>query len=248
MSDAVRFGWLGQSRRIALHALLVREVSEWSRDWWLRHSSAAIDVYPLDEWQGDSTNLAAWQIGDGLLQLAPTRGNAALGAYLAVNDADDASAVAARIGERALADLASRMALRAGGATAEARDLDGQFEAVHRLELGAYMATLSLDRYTMQLALDRAMADRLCPPKKFIGDTLTPRSQTMAHVPVSVEIRIALGSTSLVQLDDLKVGEVLVGDALLSTPVDVCVGDAVAARGLLGLDQSSRTVTLTHSV
>lgn len=249
MIDPVRFGWLGESRRIELHALLVREVSEWSRDWWMEHSAAAIDVYPLDEWVAAEELPATWHVGEGTLQLIPHKGEAALGSHLASHVEDDTSVLAARIGRRALADLASRLGRRAGPPVQVVTEAKIGAGAYQRLELGAYMATLSLGSYTLALAIDRAFADLLAPPKNYEKAALTSRSKAINNANVSLEIRIPLGSAPLSQLDDLRVGEVLVGDALLTAPVEVWVSGAnTVAFAKLGEGESSRVITLTHSI
>ena len=249
MIDALRFGWLGESRRIQLHALLARDVSEWSRDWWLEHASAAIDVYPLDMWTSAEESTATWQLGAGMLQLSSHRGEAALGSHLSAHAGDDTSALAARIGARALADLAHRLARRAQATLSVMSDGVGATEACHRLELGAYMATVSLGRFNFALAMDRAVADLLAPAKSAEKAVLAPRMQAMSGVEVGLEACIPLGTASLSQLDDLSVGEVLVGDALLSTPVELRIVDGPAiASATLGERNSSRAVTLTHSL
>ncbi|MFC4527553.1 hypothetical protein ISN76_07720 [Dyella halodurans] len=249
MIDPVRFGWLGESRRIELHALLVREVSEWSREWWMAHSAAAIDVYPLDEWASVEESPATWRVGAGTLQLIPHKGEAALGSHLAAHLEDDASALAARVGGRSLADLASRLGRRAGAPVQVVTEDKNGVGAYQRLELGAYMATLSLGSYTLALAMDRAFADLLAPPKHYEKAALTSRSQAINGANVSLEVCIPLGSAQLSQLDDLRIGEVLVGDALLTAPVEVRVtGVNTVAFARLGEGESSRVITLTHSI
>jgi hypothetical protein len=249
MMDALRFGWLGESRRIELHALLVRDVSEWSRDWWMEHSSAAIDVYPLDAWAPTKEPSATWRLGAGTLQLVSPRGEAALGGYLSGHAGDDTSLLASRIGNRALADLALRLARRAQAPLGSLAEGESPPDACHRLELGAYMATLSLGRFTFALAMDRAVADLLVPAKSAEKASLAPRAQAMNGLDVSLEACIPLGTASLSQLDDLRVGEVLVGDALLSAPVEIRIADGRAvAFATLGERDSSRAVTLTHSL
>ena len=137
MIDDLRFGWLGESRRIELHALLVREISEWSRDWWLEHSSAAIDVYPIDTWTPGQESPARWRLGAGTLQFVPDRGEAALGSHLSAHAGDDDSALAGCIGRRALEDLAQRLARRAQAALNSLPDGASVTDACHRLELVA---------------------------------------------------------------------------------------------------------------
>jgi hypothetical protein len=249
MTDALRFGWLGESRRIPLHALLAREVSEWSRDWWLEHSSAAIDVYPLDEWLPVDSVVSTWRMGEGSFQLHAHQGEAALGAYLAATGSTDASALAERIGARALADLIARVAKRAAVRTHAAAANAAPAAACHRPELGAYMATLSLGSHTLAMAMDRTVVDLLVPPKKHEKTTLVGRAQAVGGASVALEVCIALGTSSLSQLDNLQVGEVLVGDALLTAPVELrAAGSGAVALAKLGVGQSSRIVTLTHSI
>ncbi|MGO4502576.1 MULTISPECIES: FliM/FliN family flagellar motor C-terminal domain-containing protein [unclassified Dyella] len=249
MIDVPRFGWLGESRRIEFHALLVREISEWSRDWWLEHSSAAIDVFPLDAWAPSQESLATWRLGTGTLQLVSLSGEAALGSHLSGHAGDNSSALAARIGNRALADLAQRLARRAHVPLGGMSEGDSPNDACHQLELGAYLATVSLGRFTFLLAIDRAVADLLAPAKSPEKAALASRAQAMNGLVVDLEVCIPLGTASLSHLDNLGVGEVLVGDALLSAPVEIRVVDGQAiAFATLGERDSSRTVTLTHSL
>ncbi len=247
MNNALRFGWIGESRRIELHSLLVREVSEWSRDWWLKHAAAAIDVYPLDEWSCGDVASCAWSLDGGALEFTPQEGLAALGKYLANHDGHDRSGLAERIGKRSLQDLATRLAKR-GAIAAQPLERSMSDES-RRLDRGAYLATISLGAYRIDIALDHQLAALLAPARKPSPVSLTARTQALGAADVHLEVCITLGHSTFSQLDNLQVGEVLVGDAVIGTPVDVRLANADSiALAALGANSSHRTITLTHPI
>lgn len=242
---AVRFAWLSETRRTALHSLLLRECSAWSQEWWLRHSAAAIDVYPIDAWHRKGS-VRCWRVSDGVAHLLQEESSHALGAFLCDHPAGVGEVLAHRVGERAAADLIDRLARRAKASATELQD--DEHEDDQRPELGTYMAVISIGSHKLHISLDRGLADRLVPAGKSAPSPLVQRSQAVEGARLSLEFSLALGSTTLAQLEDLKVGEVLIGDADLSTPFQAHVEHNVVAHGVLGSDGSTRAITLISAL
>ncbi len=249
MPGAIRFGWIGESRRATLYSLLMREACEWSRDWWMAHSVSAIDVRPLDEWPGPKGKGAdtAHRLGDGLLWLSANVEAGVLGAYLAGHRGGGNSVLAAKVGESALADFADRLA-RHSGVAVRAMDTGDDAGEGRKLEFGSYMAAVFLGDHGFHLAMDRALVDGLAPVKTHAGTSLVPRAKAVGSRGIPLEACLSLGTTPLSGLDDLKVGEVLVGDSALGEPLALrLVGGDTVAYATLGRDGPRRAVTLIES-
>lgn len=246
MTD-MRFGWLGESRRTALHSLLLKVISDWSHDWWLNHSAAAVDVYPIDEWRlpMDAAEYLAVK-GLGRMMLCPVQGKAGLGAHLAGNPGDEKGELAKKIGDEALIDLGNRIERRAGLVRMESWQVTEPPADMLKSYLGAYIATASLGEFAIDLAFDRAIADALVPPKPLGASSLVSRQAAMERSPIAVDIYLPLGVTKLSQLDDLRVGEILIGDATLADPIELRLGSHVLAIGSLRRMGHQRAAVITE--
>jgi hypothetical protein len=149
------------------------------------------------------------------------------------------------VGRKAIADFVERLAKRIGCKAIGPKSVDPH-EGMYQAKWGGYMATVSLGAHHFSLAMDRKLADLLVPSRHSGLPALTPRTQAIAGAHVSLEVFLPFGTTALSNLDDLKVGEVLVADAPLNAPMEVRLdGTEIIALAVLGQSGHSHTVTLT---
>ncbi|MFC5743548.1 hypothetical protein [Dyella tabacisoli] len=247
MSD-VRFGWIGETRRTALRSLLAAEVSHWSSDWWIQHAAAEVDVRSSDRWSATEKKAISWvsYADAGVLALYWRHMDvSAVGCHLAGTVRGEDAALAQRIGEDALQDLAKRVYRRAEGAGAERWKQERLPAYVASPHLGAYLVTFTLGGLAMELAIDRQLVDRLTPPT-YTGNTrLVSRQDALGQARVSVTAVMDFGQVNLTHLPDLRVGEVLVGDRGLDEALQVIVnGKGAVAIGYMKRLGAQRAVVL----
>jgi hypothetical protein len=251
MAQDIRFGWLGESRRTALLALLAGLVDDWARDWWVGAAEGAVEVH-ADEQDGshDKRNVPWLAIND----------NGALAIYAGGKDVDsvgrllanastttDADAeLAQRTGEGAITDLAARIQRRAGINKPAQLARDSAPLSVEHARLGAFRVVATIGRLQLTLAIDRGMADRLVPPAATTREPgLMPRQAAIQKAPLKVLAVMDFGSVDLAHLSDLSVGEVLIGDRKLDEPLQMHVqGHGAVATGYLRRTGEQRAVVL----
>ncbi len=246
-----RWGWLPESRRAALHGLLLKEAMEWSREWWIHHAVASVDIWPLEEILPPAAGqeMVGYRMGEGRIAFIPGRGRGALGCHLAACAGHSGDVLAQSIGAEALTAFAQRIARRADGVALEGELLDCLSPALVRASLGAYVVTLILGAYRVTLCVERSVVDRLVPPKSSVPPRLVSRAMAIGQCPVPLTVNLSLGTVSLSQLGELQVGEVLVGDISLDAPIEIrtLAGVAVATGGI-GRLESQRAITLNHAL
>lgn len=249
MSD-IRFGWIGETRRTTLRSLIAAEVADWSRDWWIHHASAEVevqskssshDVGPRESlpWVSDS------ELGSMAFHLGG-REMDALGRHLAGAVADDDAAWAQRIGQDALEDLLARIHKRAGLSKPVRLSKTHATTSLEHARLGAFAAMIALGSLKLGLALDRQLADRLVPPHITArGANLVSRHEALASAPLQIQAVLDFGAVSLTHLSDLRVGEIVVGDRGLDEALEIHVeGRGSIATGYLRRAGSQRAVVL----
>ncbi|HUB90328.1 MAG TPA: FliM/FliN family flagellar motor switch protein [Dyella sp.] len=251
MTQDVHFGWLGESRRTALLALLAGLVDDWARDWWVGAAEGVVEVH-ADEQDGsqDKRNLPWMATTDnGVLAVyAGGKDVDSIGRLLAnASTTTDADAeLAQRVGEDAMADLAVRIQRRAGIGKAAQLARDNAPLSVEHARLGAFRAIATIGRLQLTLAIDRGMADRLAPPAAIAREPgLLSRQAAIHTAPLRVQAVMDFGSVDLAHLSDLSVGEVLVGDRKLDEPLQIHVqGHGAVATGYLRRSGEQRAVVL----
>lgn len=225
MTKDVRFGWLGETRRGALHALLSSQVGDWAREWWINAGDGVIDVQPTEGVDGhDKRNqplLSSHEAGSLAIHLG-AKDFDAIGRFLAGTTSDADIELAHRVGEEALTDLAARIQRRAGINKASRLARDAAPLSLGHARLGAFIVTVAIGRLQMELAIDRAMADRLAPPAAPTKHAdLVSRQSAVQHAPLRVLAMMDFGSVDLAHLSDLSVGEILVGDRKLDEALQI---------------------------
>ncbi|MES2311595.1 MAG: hypothetical protein V4566_04790 [Pseudomonadota bacterium] len=244
----VRFGWLGESRRVALLSLISGEVAEWSQEWWIDHASAEVDVHWIEHrrftTQG-SMPFASIGPSGSLAMFLGSKGLDGIGRYLAGTVDEEEGGWAQRIGEEALEDLAARVYRRAGMAKPAPLSAHAAPPDVERADLGSGVVAVVLGRLEWALAMDRQLVDRLVSPRAVQRTGLASRQSALNGVALRVEARIDFGSINLTHLSDLRVGEVLVGDRSLEEALQLHVeGHGVVANGYLRRSGTQRAVML----
>jgi Type III flagellar switch regulator (C-ring) FliN C-term len=245
----LRFGWLGESRRAALRALIAGEVLQWSRDWCVGHSAARVDVRAADslpEVADVRLRGVDGQVGTLAFELQVGT-EASWGMHLAALSVADESGMANSLGAESLEDLATRLLRRAGvretvklGDVSCARALSSEC-------FGAYAATIEVADMAWNIVLDRRLADRLVPPEQTSASPLASRDAAMGNTSVPVSAVMTFGTVSLSAISGLRVGEILVGDRELHQPVEIRVGTRGAiATGTLKQQARKRAITLNE--
>lgn len=248
MMKDLRFGWLGETRRAALHTLLATQVTDWAREWWIGAAEGLVEVTPAEKASAhDKRNLpllSMHEAGSLALYLG-TRDFDAIGRFLVGTSSDADSELAHRVGEEAMADLAARIQRRAGLNKAEPFARVAVPLSLEHARLGAFFVTLSIGRLQMELVIDRQMADRLAPPSVAGNANLVSRQSAIQHAPLRVVAMMDFGSVDLAHLSDLSVGEILIGDRKLDEALQIHLeGHGVVATGYLRRLGEQRAVML----
>jgi hypothetical protein len=249
MTHDLRFGWLAESRRAALHTLLAGQVDDWARDWWIGAAEGAVEVHADDHEAGhDKRNVPLLSSTESGALAVYTGGKDfdAIGRFLAGVGADVDNEPAQRIGEDALVDLAARIQRRAGVNKTIPLIRESASLGVEQPRLGAFRVIATIGRLQLGLAIDRGMADRLVPPSvttKSAG--LVPRQAAIQQAPLKVLAMMDFGSVDLAHLSDLNVGEILVGDRKLDEALQIHLeGHGVIATAYLRRSGEQRAVML----
>ena len=242
------FGWLGESRREALLALISSEVAAWSSEWWVHHASADVDARGGEHHrfttQGPKPFVSPSPSGS-LAMFLGSKGFDGIGRHLAGTVDEEDTGWARRMGEDALDDLAQRIFRRAGVTELSTLSESSASLDVGRTDLGAGVVAIALGRLEWVLAVDRQLADRLVPPRAIQPVGLTSRQSALDGVPLRVSAVIDFGSVNLTHLSDLRVGEILVGDRKLEEALQLHVeGHGAVAKGYLRRLGSQRAVML----
>lgn len=216
--DALAFGWQPARRLAALQRQLAADLSDWLADWSLDGTPPEL-VCPAEPVAGFRQLYAQ----DGaLLGLACEPGSIArLGARLAAVSGPEAAPLAEDLGEAALCDLARRWLDCAEGpepqriaASADVtRRFDPRFRAAH--------LTLQWRDCALRFALDAAAVARRQPrPTPAVHCVpLALRQDAMGESSTGIELRLPLGAATLADFVDLGVGDVVLCEAELNTPL-----------------------------
>ncbi len=248
MTNDVRFGWIGETRRIALHTLLAAQVDDWAREWWVGAVDGDIEVSAVEKEVGhDKRNmplLSSNEAGSLALYLG-AKDFDAVGRFLVSTTSDADVELAQRIGEEALIDLATRIQRRAGSNKASRLVRESTPLALEHARLGAFSVTAAIGRLQFEVVIDRRMADRLVPPMASDAHGLVPRHAAIQQAPLRVVALMDFGSVDLAHLSDLSVGEILVGDRKLDEALQIHLqGHGAIATGYLRRSGEQRAVML----
>ncbi|GAB2554871.1 FliM/FliN family flagellar motor switch protein [Rhodanobacter koreensis] len=246
----IRFGWIGETRRTTLRSLIAAEVADWSREWWIHHASAEVDVQSKSgshdagprealPWISNSElGLVAFYLGGKEMN--------AIGRHLAGAVGDEDAEWSQHIGQDALEDLIARLHKRAGISKPVRLSRLHATTSLEHARLGAFTAVIALGSLKLGLALDRQLVDRLVPPRATVhGANLVSRHEALGRAPLKIQAVLDFGAVSLTHLSDLRVGEVVVGDRGLDDALEIYVeGRGSIATGYLRRSGLQRAVVL----
>lgn len=248
MTQDVRFGWLGETRRSTLHALLAGLVDDWARGWWIGAADGVIEVHADDKDGAPDKRNKPWLSNSDAGTFAIYGGGRdadAIGRFLVGVTTDADMELSQRTGEDALHDLAVRIQRRAGANKPIQLLRENTPLSVEHARLGACRVTAMIGRLQLGLAIDRNLADRLAPPASAKDARLVSRQSAIQQAPLTVQAVMDFGSIDLAHLSDLSVGEVLIGDRKLDEPLQIHVqGHGAVAAGYLRRSGEQRAVVL----
>ena len=249
MTQDGRFGWLGETRRTALHTLLAGLVDDWAHDWWIGAADGAVEVSADENDVSQDKRNRPWVSTTEAGTLALYSGAKdvdVIGRFLAGTTTDADLDLAQRVGDDALHDLAARIQRRAGVNKASQLPRENAPLSVEHARLGAFRVTATIGRLQLGLAIDRNLADRLTPPAASDrGAGLVPRQAAIQQAPLKVLAVMDFGSVDLAHLSDLSVGEVLIGDRKLDEPLQIHLqGHGAVVAGYLRRSGEQRAVVL----
>jgi len=226
---------------------LAAEVSDWSRDWWIHHLSAEVDVQS-NLLHDDDEDAMPWvsknESGSIAIHLG-SREIDAVGHHLAGIVDGEGEVWAQRIGRDALEDLALRIYKRTGVTKPVKLSRMSASAGLSQMQFGAYTVTIGLGTLAFHVAVDRHLVDRLVPPHVARGTNLILRNEALGSVPMRVNAVLNFGGVNLSHLSDLRVGEVVVGDRRLDETLQINVeGRGSIATGYLRRSGTQRAVML----
>jgi hypothetical protein len=248
MTNDIRFGWIGETRRAALRSLLASLVEDWASQWWIDAAGASVEVHEADPEAAQEKCSHPWLSGTDASTLALYPGAKdfdSFGRYLAGTTSDGDIELAQRIGEDAMSDLAARIQRRAGLVKPGRLSREPAPIGVLHARLGAFGVAVTMGRLKFELAIDRRMADRLAPPASPKATGLVQRHLAIQNAPLHVVAMMDFGSVDLAHLSDLCVGEVLVSDRKLDEALHIHLeGYGAVASGYLRRNGEQRAVVL----
>jgi hypothetical protein len=236
---AVRYGWLGVTRRQAIVEKLDRLIGDWIGEWCMQAGVGEPRAQIATEWP-HGANLATVRCarsaaGQSACHVRGLR-HGALGRWLMDIQDEDGVGLAEALAWESLADLSRRIhadAMGSGPVAMSETDIPMNPDAF-RAWTGALHAQVQLGRVELDVLLDRDLCARMAPPPATARRTLTPRASALTDVKLRLDAVLDFGSASLTDLSNLQVGELLVSDMPLTTLVSFGSGDGkVLASGQL---------------
>jgi hypothetical protein len=235
--DELRLGWIGDTRRGALFKQLSGLIEDWASDWWVGASQGAVELSIADDnmdrtsWQGVLVSRSG--VGAAAVYLGG-RTFDAVGRHLAATTSDDDSELAARLGEKAIAELVAAIHRRAGAVSTEPPAKAALPMALSHGRFAAFGVEIRLGRLQWIVLIDRGLGERMVPPVAQPPLSLHRRDTVLAGASVEIKAVMSLGSVDLASLAGLAVGELLIGDCRLDDPLHVHVeGKGAVATGFM---------------
>lgn len=221
---AHRFGWIGPARRNVLRGKLAACVQNWLADWHVADGGETPDVAdaPIVPYSLDEACVLRTGSGQSCLMVVVARDELVkLGNWLA-GIRDSAATLAQDVGRAALEDLAQRVGRLAGKSEVSEHGESAWPQGLTREELGAVGFTLDVGGVSVSFALSREAVDAACPPApQEASHALRTRADAAGTASLRLTAGLDFGSIGMRELADLRVGEVLVGECALDTPIRV---------------------------
>jgi hypothetical protein len=245
-----RFGWIGPTRRASLRGKIAACAQAWLADWHMDHDGKepCVQDAPIIPFSPDEAcvlqagpeqpGLMVVIAGDELMRL----GNGLAGIR------ESTATLSQEIGRAALENLAHRIGHLTGNGDVVEHGQSTWPQALTREELGAAGLAFDAAGVTINLAFSRESVDALAPPKPAVaGAALAARTEAAGAVALRLTAGFHFGTISMRELADLRVGEVLVGECPLDTPVRLLApGHAHLGSARMGRIGNHLAVALTQ--
>ena len=221
---ALRFGWIGASRRAALRTKIGACLQAWRADWCAAHDDepAHVEEAPIVPYSPDEAFVLQAGAGAACVMVAVARDELVrLGNWLA-GVRESTATLSQEVARAALEDLTRRIGELAGEGGVCEHGQSAWPQSLSREELGAVGLSFDAGGVAVTLALARDAVDVVCPAgPAAAGPALHARADAAGVAPVRLTAGFAFGTISMRELADLRVGEVLVGECPLDTPIRV---------------------------
>lgn len=246
----LRFGWISSTRRTALRGKITACVQAWLVEWHATHDGTAprVEDAPIVPYSPDEAIVLQVGAGPSCLMVVAARDEMArLGNGLA-GVRDSAATLSQEVGRAALEDLAHRIGRLVGKGEVAEHGESAWPQSLTREELGATGLAFDAGGVGVSLALSRDAVDALCPPAlPPAGRALQARADAAGTAPVRLTAGFDFGNISVRELADLCVGDVLVGECPLDTPVRVLApGKVPVGSARMGRIGNRLAVALTQ--
>ncbi|MFC0677992.1 hypothetical protein ACFFGH_09075 [Lysobacter korlensis] len=198
--------WVGRARRAELEQALQSRLAPWATQWLradLESVLASAETGEPDP--GELGWLDAVTSGGTLLIGCTSNVESRLGARLVGLAGEGGSALAPRIGRRALEALAQCLT-GAIGATLSTCDAPGPKLLAPRA--GALLLQLTIGDVRLYLLVDTVLCETVAPVLRR-ASSLVPREDALGACTASLELRLELGHADLLDVSTLRPGEVL---------------------------------------
>lgn len=246
---ALRFGWIGSSRRAALREKVAACLQAWLADWHVAHDGTAprVEDAPIVPYSPDEALVLQAGKDEPRLMMAVGDELVRLGNWLA-GIRESAATLSQNVGRAALEDLAQRIGQQVGKGEVAEHGESAWPQNLTREELGAVGLAFATGGITVTLALSRDAVDAACPPApSAAAPALRARADAAGIASVRLTAGFGFGTIGMRELADLRVGEVLVGECPLDTPIRVLApGPVPLGHARMGRIGNRLAVALTQ--
>lgn len=222
----------------------------WLADWRMADDGVArgVEDAPIVPFSPDEACVLRAGAGQPWLMIAVARDEVVrLGNWLA-GIRESVSTLSQEVGRAALEDLAHRLVQLMGKGDVAEHGESAWPRNLTREELGATGLTLHAGGVAINLALSRDAVDAVCPsPPPVPGPALHARADAAGTASTQLTAIFDFGTISIRELGELRVGEVLVGECPLDTPVHVrSPGKVPIATARMGRNGNRLAIAITQ--
>jgi flagellar motor switch/type III secretory pathway protein FliN len=244
-------GWIGDTTLQAAHARVLEALSIWARQWGCDTPSLSMERLPQG-FDVSVCNSSDWleNTEKGVWVMLP-RGLAGAFQRVLFRGCEEHSPVAQTVSIKAAEALRSVLltALPVSQDQALAKNRSEPATQGQRPVLGHWgiRGAVSVDRVALQFLASTASLSRagLLSSPRAAALPAAARSQAVARVPVSLTLRLGTSSVSVADLSALRVGDVVIADALSTAPLSLdSPHGEILAKAVLGRSGGRRAAQL----